>query len=371
MKVLAVNGSPRITKSTTYRILSPLLEGMQAAGAETELVHLAKLNIKHCLGCYNCWTKTPGQCIQKDDMAGLLPKMNEADLIVYGTPLYVFNVTGLMKDFLDRSIPRLEPWLITSGSGEITGHPTRSGKHGRMFLVSACGFPEFEHFDPLVATFKQMARVGGSEYIGDILRPFAEPMAGDELQDMFQPYYDLVRQAGEQVIRQGNIDADLQAALRRDVIQIDKAGKQNMANAHWRTQIQQAERRRNGKAQAAAPKNRSEGTPVDRNNLSCRDTIAGMCGVFNPEAAGDLSATYYFKITGDEPGDYALKIENGGCTFSEGAPAAPSLTIEAPSAVWLAISRGELNGQQAFLTQQYKAGGDFTLLMRMNEFFGR
>ena len=50
MHVMAINGSPRKEKSSPYHILGPLLEGMRAAGATTELVHLGHLQIKPCLG---------------------------------------------------------------------------------------------------------------------------------------------------------------------------------------------------------------------------------------------------------------------------------------------------------------------------------
>lgn len=52
MHVMATNGSPRNEKSSTCHILSPLLEGMRAAGANTELVHLGRLKIRSCLGCF-------------------------------------------------------------------------------------------------------------------------------------------------------------------------------------------------------------------------------------------------------------------------------------------------------------------------------
>ena len=65
MQVMAINGSPRKEKSSTYHILGPLLEGMRAAGATTELVHLGHLQIKPCLGCFLCWVKTPGNACRK------------------------------------------------------------------------------------------------------------------------------------------------------------------------------------------------------------------------------------------------------------------------------------------------------------------
>jgi putative sterol carrier protein len=104
-------------------------------------------------------------------------------------------------------------------------------------------------------------------------------------------------------------------------------------------------------------------------SLTCREIIAGMPSTFNAKAAGDTVAVIYYKVTGEEPGDYYLKIAGGTCTFHEGVPASPSLTIETPSDVWVAISTGKLDGQQAFMEQKYKASGDFSLMMKLNSLF--
>jgi phytoene desaturase len=111
---------------------------------------------------------------------------------------------------------------------------------------------------------------------------------------------------------------------------------------------------------------------VDRfpeQKVTCREIIAGMPTVFNAEVAGDRVANIYYKVTGEEPGDYYLEIANRTCTFHEGIPASPTLTIETPSEVWVAISTGKLDGQQAFMEQKYKASGDFSLLMKLNSLF--
>ena len=108
---------------------------------------------------------------------------------------------------------------------------------------------------------------------------------------------------------------------------------------------------------------------MDISKLNCHDTIAGMPTVFNADAAGDLCADIQFVVSGEEPGVYYLHIEAGACTFHEGESASPTLTIKTPSEIWLAISRDEMDGQAAFMEQKYTVEGDFSLLLKLNEFF--
>ncbi len=109
---------------------------------------------------------------------------------------------------------------------------------------------------------------------------------------------------------------------------------------------------------------------MDISNLNLKETLAGMPQVFNPDVAGDLVAEIQFHVTGDEPGDYYLSIADGKCTFNEGISRNPSLTIDTPSEIWLKISRGEINGQLAFMTRKYTVKGNMRLLMKFNKLFG-
>lgn len=103
--------------------------------------------------------------------------------------------------------------------------------------------------------------------------------------------------------------------------------------------------------------------------ITCRDFISGMPSAFNADDAGDLKAVFYFQVSGDEPGDYTLTIQDGQCTFTVGVPEKADLTIETPSEVWVAVSTGKMNGQTAFMQGKYKAKGNFQLLMKMSELF--
>jgi len=149
MKVLAFNCSPNMEKSNTALILNPFLEGMKEEGAEVELFYVRRLKINPCLGEFSCWFKTPGECIHDDDMKILYPKIKEADIIVFGTPVYVDGMPGPMKNLIDRLIPLLQPYIeIRDGHCR---HPRREGqKRAKLVLVANCGFWEMDNFNPLV-----------------------------------------------------------------------------------------------------------------------------------------------------------------------------------------------------------------------------
>jgi len=219
MRVLTINASPRVDKGCTAKILNPLLEGMRQAGAETETIYLADKNIHHCIGCFTCWFKTPGKCVFADDMSLILEKFAAADLIIYGTPLYCFSMTGLLKNVLDRSIPKVLPFMQMAKSGLIF-HPLRHpGKPKKHLLVSPCGFPEITHFDALVATIKQLTNSSeNEEYLGEILRPSAGLMDLPEFQQIAESYVELLKVAGRQLIENNKIDQGIHEKLHKQWI---------------------------------------------------------------------------------------------------------------------------------------------------------
>ncbi len=233
-RVLALNGSPRGGSGATAQLLSPLLEGMRDAGAETELIPVRTLKLQACTGCYSCWVTTPGRCVHRDGMDRALEAWSRADLVVFGTPVYHGSMTGLMKTFLDRLLPRYDPWLVPSPSAErVTTHPSRTPEPCRMVLVSVCGFPGFHNFDAIVHTFRHIARMHEMDVSGVVLRPFAEPLRLPALRPLFEGYFGTVRDAGRELIESGAISDATRSNLSRDIIPGNLMDKREMANAHW------------------------------------------------------------------------------------------------------------------------------------------
>jgi multimeric flavodoxin WrbA len=172
----------------------------------------------------------------KDDMGQMLKKFIDADLIIFGTPLYYFTMTGLMKNFMDRLLPLALPFMEENENG-VTTHPGRySDKAKKMVLVSGCGFPEIKHFEALVATFKKISEAGEAEYLGEILRPAAGIMDLEVFQHQLNEYRHLLKDAGKQLITGNAIDAKTHEALHR--VWISPNEFRESANQYFKSELE-------------------------------------------------------------------------------------------------------------------------------------
>ena len=102
MKLLGISASPRKNRSNTFLLLKEALSGAEKEGVKTEAVHLCDLKIDFCRHCESCH-KNLMVCPIKDDVHLLLNKMLESDGMIFGSPVYIDNITGYLKTFLDRS----------------------------------------------------------------------------------------------------------------------------------------------------------------------------------------------------------------------------------------------------------------------------
>lgn len=100
-RILGVVGSPR-KKGNTHMLVSRILDGAQEKGALTEILFLNDLRIRECDGCHVCWKGK--KCSKKDDMNKICPKIINSDVIIFGTPVYWYGPTALMKCFVDRFV---------------------------------------------------------------------------------------------------------------------------------------------------------------------------------------------------------------------------------------------------------------------------
>jgi multimeric flavodoxin WrbA len=107
MKVLLLNSFKKDNLHTA--VIERLLLSKLFKEDSIEKISVVDKNIGHCIGCFNCWVKTPGECVIKDDSQELLQKYINCDLVIYLTPIVFGGYSYELKKFLDRAIPLVSP----------------------------------------------------------------------------------------------------------------------------------------------------------------------------------------------------------------------------------------------------------------------
>jgi len=103
MKVLAINGSPRQSGNTEL-MLKEVLKPLVAGGIETEVVQIGGKEVNGCNACGVCRQKKDGRChIPNELLNQCIEKMEEADGIILGSPVYFADVTSELKALMDVS----------------------------------------------------------------------------------------------------------------------------------------------------------------------------------------------------------------------------------------------------------------------------
>lgn len=342
MKVLVINGSPRGEKSNSLRLAEAFLKGL--GETETRYFHVAQKQIAACRGCFACWSKTPGKCVIADDAAETLRDQLWADVIVWSFPLYFYSVPGALKNLIDRQLPMSLPFMAerTDGCGN-GGHPSRYDVGGKKHVViSTCGFYTAEgNYDGVCSLFDHMCGAGNYETVfcgeGELFRvPAAKPLT-----DM---YLENVRRGGEEYARDGRIGPETRAKLSE--LLLPKEVFEAQANASW----------------GVSP----DGQAKADETLTFTRQMAAM---YRKESWDGKDRVLEIRYT-DRDRAYQLLLGKDGCPVTEDCARTPDTVIETPWDVWQQVSSGAIRGDEAIMKGLYRIAGDFTLMMRWNEFFG-
>jgi len=226
-KVIAINGSPKMEKGNTAKLLKPFLDGLETAGASVELFYAKRLNVKPCNGELYCWSKKPGQCHIDDSMQSLYPKMRDADIIVLATPVYV-PLPGEMQNLLNRLVPLMEPTLKwRNGRTRLTGLRA-DVKISKFVLVSTCGWWEMGNFGTVLRIVKELANDSNVDFAGALLRPHFQYMT--ENKEKAEKIFEAAKQAGTQLVKEGRMSKDLLEVICQPLISEEK-WRREMSNS--------------------------------------------------------------------------------------------------------------------------------------------
>ena len=125
--ILIISSSPR-RGGNSNNLCDQFANGAEESENRVEKIYLRDKKINYCLGCLAC-QHNGGNCVQKDDMSGIIDKMIKADVIVLATPVYFYSMSAQMKTMIDRCCPK-----YTSMKGKKFYYIATSGDSGKNAL---------------------------------------------------------------------------------------------------------------------------------------------------------------------------------------------------------------------------------------------
>lgn len=349
MKILLINGSPKGAKSNSLRLAHSFLDGIREQESERERaveleeLHLSTLRIAPCKGCFACWKQTPGTCCMKDDMQTVIDGLLSANLVIWSFPLYYYSVPGPLKTLIDRQLPMSLPFMCESRDGNGSGgHPSRYDRSMvKHVLISTCGFYSAEgNYDSVTRMFDHV--LGQGKYTS-IFCGQGELFRVKELSARTDAYLAAVRQAGKEYAS-GSIREETEMKLK--ALLYPREVFEKMADASWGISKDSGE-----KEEESLIFTRQMAALYNRDRFDGRERVLEICYT-------DLGKTYRIKLGKD--GAEVLTDESLRATTR----------IDTPFSVWLALSRGEMRGDEALAKHLYTVSGDFSLMMNWDRYFG-
>jgi multimeric flavodoxin WrbA len=155
MKIVGFIGSPR-KNGNTAMLLNSVIAGAEKEGAECLVYYLNELNIRGCQGCNAC--KNKGHCIILDDMQNIYQAINDADVLVFSSPIYMWQMSAQLKLVIDR----LYAYLNTDYSSRLS----KPIKFALLFTQHRTGEDAFMNYFQSVAG---ILKVIGFEFVPEIL----------------------------------------------------------------------------------------------------------------------------------------------------------------------------------------------------------
>lgn len=110
------------------------IENLGMTGPDVVYVDLSSKKIANCVGCFGCWTKTPGKCVIRDDATSVYPYIAKSDTVLYVSKVKYGGYDSIMKTMLERSIP-VQQAFIRILNGE-THHVQRAVKMKKATIIA-------------------------------------------------------------------------------------------------------------------------------------------------------------------------------------------------------------------------------------------
>ncbi|NOY38996.1 MAG: flavodoxin family protein [Nitrospirae bacterium] len=167
-RILAINGSYR-NNGITDQTVGAMVQAVETAGAEAELILLREYPVGFCLNCRVCTQKpgdAPGECVLHDGMQELIDKIERADAYILASPTNFGTVTAIFKRFIERLVVYAYwPWEMNSPRLRKENMPKK-----KAVLLSSCAAPGIvgRWFGETHKQLKMTAKTTGARPVGTL-----------------------------------------------------------------------------------------------------------------------------------------------------------------------------------------------------------
>lgn len=356
MRVLLLRANPRKT-GYTQRLTDLFLAGLQQGAAQVEDVDLTARRIEPCLGCYSCWTTTPGECVHRDDMQELRDQFLAADVIVCATPLYYYAMSSYLKCFWERTMPLTRHGLEKTAAGLMRNnirYPDRWDKTLITIVVGALQGGEV--FDAARETFRLIADGLDMKLGGQLIRPesyliqfsLAKPLAVRTIEAAFE-------RAGREVAATGEVSAATSEKAATPLAP-DEVRFREYSNVYWENAIALG-----GEAGNLDKVSERVGTDV-------RIMMREMERSVDLQAIARVKAVIQFDFP-DRDLYYRITLNCGVCEMRQEHTEQPDLRITCAGEVWGKVLVGRIDVMAALKKGDIQLEGDKSLFLRLGRYF--
>ena len=227
MKLFALNGSHKKTGGVNQLLIDRLFKGAADAGAECETVRLSKCTIKPCLACDYCQAQTGYACVHdgKDDFLGIIAKMKRADIVVFSTPVYVFQMSSLLKTFLERYHGRGKSGIRTISGSHLLFHDVERELCTKPFVsIIVSDNIERKTTENISRFFETFSRFMDAPHVGSIIRNgafiFKPGMNNEKLKNLAGNVLKHAEDAGRFLAGHGFLTRKIESAIGASVLPV-------------------------------------------------------------------------------------------------------------------------------------------------------
>ncbi|MCX6269988.1 MAG: flavodoxin family protein [Bacteroidetes bacterium] len=220
MKFVAINGSPKGRASNTQIMVNAFLTGASEAGADISTVFLSEKEINSCKGCFSCWYKSPGKCVIRDDMTGVLSLLAGANLIILASPLYFNNISGTLKVFIDRLFVTGSPPPPGDAKAEYGQKAAAEPVVPKIMMISNCGFPDRSQFQVVSLWMEKVAALLKTSLAAEIYAVRGKLLSDptDEVRPAVVNYLKLLGNSGKEMAMNMKLSETTEELLQRDYV---------------------------------------------------------------------------------------------------------------------------------------------------------